>query len=94
MGISLEEFNEMTPKEFRLYGEVFTEKTEQKGQEKMMLAWMGAYWQRVEKLEPLENYLKKNEPENLKSMSTEDMLVKVMELNVKMGGTVVKPGGD
>lgn len=84
----------MTPKEFRIYTELFAEKVEQETQEKFMLAWVGAYWQRVDKLEPFEHYLKKKEPEKPQEMSTEQMLAKVLELNAKMGGTTVTPGGE
>lgn len=84
----------MTPKEFNLFAEVFAEKAEQESHEKMRFAWLSAYWQKLEKLEPLDNYLKKEEPEKPKEMSTEEMMVKVYELNAKMGGTTVTPGGE
>jgi hypothetical protein len=90
----LQEFEEMTPKEFRIYTEVFAEKAEQDSNEKLTLTWLGAYWQRGEKLEPLENYLRKKEPEKPQEMTTDQMLAKVLELNAKMGGTTVTPGGD
>jgi hypothetical protein len=73
----------MTPSEFSLYAEVFNEKKEQESHEKMRLVWLGAYWQRIENLEPFENYLNKKQEEKLKEMSMEEMIVKVYELNVK-----------
>lgn len=72
--------------------DVFTEKVEQENNEKLMLAWINAYWQRVEKLEPFETFIKKKEETAPKSMTTEEMLLKVYELNARMGGVTV--GGE
>lgn len=76
----------MTPHELNLALKVFDEKQKQKGENDLLLAYMTAYFHRIEKLESFDTYRKKmSEPEK-KVMSDEEMLAKVTQLHGLFGG--------
>jgi SOS-response transcriptional repressor LexA len=96
IGISLTEYNDMTPYELSLCIIDFNEKQKahidkEKSQleEKLMVAYFGAYWQRVEKLSPknLEDVLKRLNHQEKKKMTNEEILNEVKKLNAAFGGT-------
>lgn len=86
MGVSINEFNEMTPKEFTLYIKVYNEKRKEKDKDNITNAYLGAAWQRAKKLPNLKR-LFDQEQQPKKQMTPEQMLKKVMELNKAFGGT-------
>jgi hypothetical protein len=90
MGLSIQEYNEMTPYELNLHAEIFEEKQKFDQEERLTLVWMGEHFHRVEKLPALKEVLGKKEEK--KEMSSEEMLANVMQLNSAMGGTVKKAG--
>lgn len=88
VGISLAEFDEMTPRELNMCIEVFSKNVTSKAEEKLHLEWVNAYWQRVDILKPFHEMIGK--PKEEKEMSDIDMLVNVEQLNALFGGSVEK----
>jgi hypothetical protein len=80
----------MTPYELRLHILNFNEKLKTDQEEKMVLAYLGAYWNRVKKMPSLNEILNKNQPK--KTQTDEEMLKVVHSLNTMFGGEVVKGG--
>lgn len=87
MGISLFEYNEMTPFELNVCVETFTEKLKNEQETEMFYAYLGAYWQRVETLKSFNEMIGKETEQ--KQMTAEEMLTKVMGFNSELGGVVV-----
>jgi hypothetical protein len=90
MGLSINEYNEMTPYELNIHAEIFEEKQKFDQEERLTLVWMGEYFHRVEKLPTLNELLGKKKES--KEMTAEEMLQKVMQLNSALDGTVIKAG--
>jgi hypothetical protein len=90
IGLSIQEYNEMTPYELNIHAEIFEEKQRFEQEERLSLVWMGEYFHRVEKMPTLNELLGKKE--ETKVMSAEEMLANVMQLNSAMDGTVKKAG--
>lgn len=88
VGISLSEFEEMTPYELALHVETVTELKMAELEEKLTLVWMGEYYHRVKKLPKLQDELKKLRQQEKVLMSDEQMLDVVKMLNAQFGGTV------
>lgn len=70
--------------------EVHTMKETRQVEAKLTYAWMNAYYQRVDKLEPLKECIdealgRKSEEDG---MTDDDMLATVRKLNAQYGGTV------
>jgi hypothetical protein len=84
------EFEELTPYEFKLIANVFMENEKAKAEKDLMISYMTAYFQRVEKLEPFETYRQRLdgvEAEPIKKgMSVEEMLQKVTQIHESMNG--------
>jgi hypothetical protein len=87
VGISITEYNEMTPYELNLHILDFYEKQKQEREDKLTLTYLGAYWQRVEKLsiQHLKKVLDRDKPK--KEMTNQEMLNEVKKLNAAFGGT-------
>lgn len=78
----------MTPYELNLHAEIFEEKQKFEQEERLTLVWMGEYFHRVEELPKLDDLLGKKK----ETMTDEEMLLKVTELNGALNGTVKKAG--
>jgi hypothetical protein len=78
----------MTPYELNLFINDFAERQQQEREDKLTITYLGAYWQRVEKLSI--NHLKKllNKEPIKKEMTDEEMLKVVKRLNAVFGGEV------
>jgi hypothetical protein len=71
------------------------QKEKERVENELVVAYTTAYFHRVERLEPLEHYTKQMQGEKPnKSMSDDDMLKKVLELNAKMGGSAPPTKGE
>ncbi|MCJ8008121.1 hypothetical protein ACFFF5_17790 [Lederbergia wuyishanensis] len=75
----------MTPHELNLNIQDFNEKQRALNEEKIVLTYLGAYWQRINKFPSLNKVLGK-EPEK-KKMTDEEMFKQVKRLNALFGGT-------
>lgn len=78
----------MTPRELNLVAEVFASRIKMDQEERLTLAYLTAYWQRVEKLEPLDQIL--NKTKQNKQMTDMEMFIKAQQLNAALGGSVVE----
>ena len=85
LGIPLGEYNEMTPFELSICAEVFSESIKNDQETELFLAYINAYWQRVETLKSFEDMIGKEKKQ--KKMNEDEMLAKVMELNSMFGGS-------
>jgi hypothetical protein len=83
----------MTPYEFALYCEAYSENKEADMKERLTLVWLGEYYHRTKKLPNLNKELKKISGESQKVMSNDEMLEMVKRLNQQFGGKVIKGGG-
>jgi hypothetical protein len=84
MGININDFNEMTPLEYRLHIKVYNEKLKQDRKDRLALTYLGAAWQRAKKLPDYKRLLGMELPK--KKMTNEEMLLKVKQLNAAFGG--------
>jgi hypothetical protein len=78
-------FWELTPFEFSLMVKAFSKKTKQEQEDKLVLTYLGAAWQRAKKMPSLESIIGKQASK--KEMSDKDMLQVVKALNKAFGGT-------
>ncbi|WP_066316973.1 hypothetical protein [Bacillus sp. FJAT-29814] len=86
IGLSLSDYNEMTPYELNLKILDYNEKRKREDEDKLTLVWLGEYWHRIKKLPPLKEVLgHKGKP---KQMTNEEMLNEVKRLNAALGGEV------
>lgn len=90
VGISLKEFDEMTPYELALHIEAFYERKQAEHQTSITLVWLGEYYHRVKKLPPLKKAIDEVMGNKKKDMSDEEMLAKVKSLNALFGGIEIK----
>jgi hypothetical protein len=87
MGISIAQYDEMTPYELSLFARIYNEKQQRDNEEKLTLVWLGEYWHRLKKLPTMNEALgRKDEPKQ--PMTDDEMLETVKKLNAKFGGIV------
>lgn len=79
-------FWQVTPGELSIYVDVYNQKLKNEQEEKMVIAYLGAYWHRVKKMPSLKELL--NKEEKKKKQTVSDMLAEIKRLNTAMGGTV------
>lgn len=94
IGLSIEEYNEMTPYELLLAIKAFEKKLRYEEEQRIIQAYLTAYWQRVERLKPLKKILAELSQSDKtavkkKQMSSEEMLKVVTALNAQFGGEVI-----
>lgn len=93
IGLSIEQFELMTPYELSLTIESYTEQKETLLKEQLSLVWLGEYYHRTKRLPNLQSELKKISSETKKEMTDDEMLEVVKMLNAQFGGTY-KNGGE
>lgn len=79
------EFWELTPFEFSLKVTAFGDRLKQEQEERITLTYLGAAWQRVNKLPSLKKILGNDSVK--KEMTPQEMLEEIKKLNASMGGT-------
>jgi hypothetical protein len=93
IGLSVEEFDYLTPYELSLTIEAFNEAREAELKERLTLVWLGEYYHRTKRLPSLKDELNKVSGETQKKIMTdEEMLETVKRLNAQFGGKVIKGG--
>jgi hypothetical protein len=92
IGLSLEQFNDMTPYELALFSEAYAEKSEAELKERLTLVWLGEYYHRTKRLPKLKDELRKVSGEKDRVMTSDQMLSVVHKLNKQFGGKVIKGG--
>lgn len=88
MGITLEEYNEMTPRELNLIINEKVEMMRREEEEKITIAFITAWFSRVEKLGPrlLKEILEKSKPKE--PLSDEQLLTQIKAINAAIGGEI------
>jgi lipopolysaccharide biosynthesis protein len=76
----------MTPFELNIVITARADRMKQEQEDRIVAAYLSAYWQRVKKLPSLKSILEENKPK--KPQTVEDMLEEIKRLNAAMGGTV------
>jgi hypothetical protein len=71
----------MTPYQLTLVINDFAERQKQESEERLTLAYMTAYWQRIKRLPSLNSIIKKEAEQK-----PETMLEEIMKLNTMFGG--------
>lgn len=84
----------MTPYELLLAIKAFEKKLRYEEEQRIIQAYLTAYWQRVERLKPLKKILAELSQSDKtavkkKQMSSEEMLKVVTALNAQFGGEVI-----
>lgn len=92
IGLSVEQFDYLTPYELSLCIETYYEKEEASLKEQLTLVWLGEYYHRTKRLPSLKGELKKISGESKKAMTDDEMLNMVKTLNAQFGGTYKKGG--
>lgn len=93
IGLSIAEFDYITPYELMIHLEAFQEGQQNDLQERLTLVWLGEYYHRLKRLPKIKDELKKLMP-NDQAMTDEEMLEMVKTLNAQFGGTFEKTGGE
>lgn len=93
IGISLQDYNEMTPYELNLAVEAHRKNLIHRQEESIASAWLGEYFHRQKKLKKLDDYLpKENKPKRI--MTDQEMYEQVLKLNALFGGNIEPKGSD
>ena len=87
MNLPLSEFWNMTPYEFFILVESYTEREEERGKELIIQAYYTEAFARMKKLPKLEKILNSTKPK--RKQTDEEMLRIVEKLNKKLGGEVI-----
>lgn len=96
IGLTPQDWAEMTPYELSIAIEGFTERKEIEMQESVTMAWLGEYYHRIKKLPTLKEVLKDFGPKQKqkKQMTDDEMLAEVKRLNALFGGIDATKDGD
>lgn len=82
----------MTPYELSLFTDVHKERQKAESEERITIAWLTAYYKRIEKMPKLDDVLrdvnKKPREKKTTPMSDDQMLDVVKQLNKAFGGSV------
>jgi hypothetical protein len=92
MGISIADFEYMTPYELSLYAECYHHKIVNEREERITLVWLGEYYHRIKKLPPLTDEIRKLMGKPKRAMTDEEMLKMAEVLNAQFGGNVINKG--
>jgi hypothetical protein len=87
-GITLAEYNEMTPYELTIIIEAVNEKRQMENDNNIALVWLGENLHRSKKLPSLDKLLGKDNTPVKKHMTDDEMLEMVKKLNAQFGGSV------
>lgn len=82
--INILDFWELTPAELELTIKAYNENKKEKQEERLILTWLGAAWQRSKKMPDIKKILNKTPTQ--KKMTDEEMLEQVKKINIALGG--------
>lgn len=77
-------FWQLTPGELSILVTAFNQRMKDEHDEKLVVAYLTAYWKRVKKMPSIKEIIKQEK----KEQTAEDMLDMIKRLNAEMGGTV------
>jgi hypothetical protein len=93
IGLTVEQFDYMTPYELSLCIEAYFERQEAEMKDRLTLVWLGEYYHRTKRLPKLQDELKKITGEVKRpAMTDAQMLDMVKSLNTQFGGVTIKGG--
>ena len=81
-------FWELTPGELSAMIKANNVRLKHEQEERITIAYLGAYWQRVKKMPKLSEVLSGKKEEKKKKQSPAQMLNEIKKLNAALGGTV------
>lgn len=91
MGISISEYEDMTPYQLIIYREEYLKKQEYQSKESIMQAYLISRWVWQKKID-IKKILKLENKREV--MTDEQMLERVKQLNRLFGGEVIQEGGE
>lgn len=86
IGISKNEYDEMTPNELNIHIEDYYKKEQSRVDEGIALAHLNAHLQRVKKMPQLSELLEKEKKQQKAAMTDEEMFERIKSLNASLGG--------
>jgi len=89
IGLNIEQYWDMTPREFQIYIKAHQKAKKEKYNELLYLAWHTAALSRQEKLPELEEILKDKSEEEPKAAQTEAEMLATMKIITAMHGGIV-----
>lgn len=89
IGISKNEYDEMTPSELNIHIEDYHKKEQLRVNEGIALAHLNAYLQRVKKMPQLSELLEKEKKQQKATMTDEEMFERIKALNASLGGVEI-----
>ncbi len=84
VGLNIITFWDLTPLEFSLIVKAYVKHKKEHQEERLILTYLGAYWNRAKQMPNIKSILDK-QPEK-KEMTAEEMLENVKKLNTILGG--------
>lgn len=81
-------FWQLTPGELSIMIEAFNQQQKDAHDEKLVIAYLTAYWHRVKKMPSIQDVLSKKPIKHSGEQSPEEMLEEIKRLNLALGGTV------
>lgn len=87
IGIDPLTFWNCTPGEITIMIHAHNEKRKHDHDEKLLIAYLTAYWQRIKRMPSIKEVLGQHEDEK-KEQTVSDMLDEIKKLNAALGGTV------
>lgn len=94
IGIGPLEFWELTPRELGVLVSAHLEKAKRDHEERLLIAYLGAYWQRIKKMPSIKEVLKQSGTAEPKQKTPEQLLEQVKRMNEALGGQTVRKGGE
>jgi hypothetical protein len=86
VGINIKDYEEMTPHQLNLHVLDYNKCKKSELEEKLVLTYLGAYWQRVKRMPSIKKVINENQ-QVPKKMAPDEMLEEVKKMNTALGGT-------
>lgn len=89
IGLSISEYNEITPHELNLHVQAYNERMEYEHKERLTMAYLTAGWSRAKRMPDLNKLLGFSHQAN-DHQTDEQLLKTIRQLNAAMGGKEVR----
>jgi hypothetical protein len=86
VGINIKDYEEMTPHQLNLHVLDYNKRKKSELEEKLVLTYLGAYWQRVKRMPSIKKVIGENQ-QAPKKMTPDEVLEEVKKMNTALGGT-------
>lgn len=81
-------FWQLTPGELSILVEAYNERKQSEHEEKLVVAYLTAYWHRVKKMPSINDVIAKKPVKRNGPQTPEEMLEEIKRINLALGGTV------